>query len=127
MSTFLAGSDHLVCLQCQDISLENNEAVSRVEVEIASLAKRACLSWTAPRRNLISMSGRGNCYDNAMVETFFKTIKSQLNWPVPWQSRRQVGNAVARYIDGFYNPVRRHSYLNFQSSIAFERKAREVS
>ncbi len=73
------------------------------------------------------MSGRGNCYDNAMVETFFKTIKSELIWPVASQSRLQAENAVARYIDGFYNPVRRHSSLAFQSPIAFERKAREVS
>ncbi|WP_240637906.1 IS3 family transposase [Paracoccus aestuarii] len=76
---------------------------------------------------LISMSGRGNCYDNSMVETFFKTIKSELIWPVAWQSRQQAENAIARYIDGFYNPVRRHSSLGFQSPIAFERKAREVS
>lgn len=90
---------------------------------------------------LISMSGRGNCYDNSMVLrrenspldcflillTFFKTIKSELVWPVAWQSRQQAENAVARYIDGFYNPVRRHSSLGFQSPIAFERKAREVS
>mgnify|MGYP003383089390 FL=1 len=73
------------------------------------------------------MSGRGNCYDNSMVETFFKTFKSELIWPVAWQSRQQAENAVARYIDGFYNPVRRHSSLGFQSPIAFERKAREVS
>ena len=76
---------------------------------------------------LISMSGRGNCYDNSMVETFFKTIKSELIWPVAWQSRQQAENAVARYIDGFYNPVRRHSSLGFQSPIAVARKVREVS
>ncbi len=76
---------------------------------------------------LILMSGKGNCYDNSMVETFFKTIKSELIWPVAWQSRQQAENAVARYIHGFYNPVRRHSSLGFQSPIAFERKAREVS
>jgi putative transposase len=76
---------------------------------------------------LISMSGKGNCYDNAMVETFFKTIKSELIWPVAWQTRQQAENAIARYIDGFYNPVRRHSSLGFQSPIAFERRAREVS
>jgi transposase InsO family protein len=62
---------------------------------------------------LISMSGRGNCYDNSMVATFFKTIKSELVWPVAWQSRQQAENAVARYIDGFYNAVRRHSSLSF--------------
>ncbi|WP_425537481.1 IS3 family transposase [Phaeobacter gallaeciensis] len=76
---------------------------------------------------LISMSGKGNCYDNSMVETFFKTIKSELIWPIAWQTRQQAENAIARYIDGFYNPVRRHSSLGFLSPIAFERKARKVS
>lgn len=75
----------------------------------------------------ISMSGRGNCYDNSMVETFFGTIKSELIWSVAWQSRQQAENAVARYTDGFNNPVRRHSLLGFQCPISFERKAREVS
>ncbi|SNX73240.1 integrase-like protein [Cereibacter ovatus] len=70
---------------------------------------------------------RIHCYDNSMVETFFKTIKSELIWPVAWQSRQRAENAVARYIDGFYNPVRRHSSPGFQSPIAFERKVREVS
>jgi putative transposase len=76
---------------------------------------------------LMSMSGRGNCYDNSMVETLFRTIKSELIWPVAWQSRQQAENAVARYIDGFHNPVRLHSSLGFQSPVAFARKAREVS
>ena len=56
-----------------------------------------------------SMSGKGNCYDNAMVETVFKTIKTELIWRTSSQSRGQAENAIARYIDGFYNPVRRHS------------------
>jgi putative transposase len=55
-----------------------------------------------------------------MVETFFKTIKSELIWPVARQSRQQVENVAARYIDGFHNPVRRHSSLGFQSPVAFE-------
>jgi putative transposase len=76
---------------------------------------------------LISMSGRGNCYDNSMVETCFKTIESELIWLVAWKTRAQADDAVARYIDGFYNPVRRHSSLAFQGPIAFERKPREVS
>ena len=64
------------------------------------------------------MSGKGNCYDNAVVETFFKTIKSELIWPVSWQTRSQAENAVARYIDGFYNPIRRHSTLGYGGASA---------
>src|ERR1700746_2995685 len=59
---------------------------------------------------IASMSGKGNCYDNAMVETLFKTIKSELVWRTSFQSRRQAEYAIARYIDGFYNPIRRHSF-----------------
>ena len=74
---------------------------------------------------LISMSGKGNCYDNTVVETFFKTIKSELIWLVAWQTRRQAESAIARYIDGFYNPVRRHSSLDYRSPVQFELAGRK--
>jgi putative transposase len=58
---------------------------------------------------IASMSGRGNCYDNAMVETVFKTIKSELIWRTAFTSRDQASKAIGQYIEGFYNPRRRHS------------------
>ena len=67
-----------------------------------------------------SMSGRGNCYDNAMVETVFKTIKVELIWRTSYESRWQATNAIGSYIEGFYNPRRRHSSLAYQSPAAFE-------
>ena len=67
-----------------------------------------------------SMSGKGNCYDNAMVETVFKTIKSELVWRTSFLARRQAKKAIGRYIDGFYNPTRRHSALGYISPIKFE-------
>lgn len=76
---------------------------------------------------VVSMSGRGNCYDNAMVETVFKTIKSELVWRTSFTSRDQATKAVGHYIDGFYNPTRRHSSLGYQSPIAFERKLHAAS
>jgi transposase InsO family protein len=72
---------------------------------------------------LISMSGKGNCFDNAMVETFFKTLKAELVWRTVFQSRAEATVAIGRYIDGFYNPVRRHSALGFISPLQFERQA----
>jgi transposase InsO family protein len=72
---------------------------------------------------LISMSGKGNCYDNAMVETFFKTLKSELVWRTVFLTRAEARDALARYIDGFYNPRRRHSALGFVSPAQFERQA----
>lgn len=70
----------------------------------------------------VSMSGKGNCYDNAAVETFFKTIKAELIWRRSWQTRRQAEMAIFEYINGFYNPRRRHSALGWKSLVAFERK-----
>jgi transposase InsO family protein len=69
------------------------------------------------------MSGRGNCFDNAMVETFFKTLKSELVWRSVFQTRAEAAHAIGGYIDGFYNPVRRHSALDFLSPVQFERRA----
>ena len=71
----------------------------------------------------VSMSGKGNCYDNAVVETFFKTLKAELIWRKPWYTRRQCELALFQYINGFYNPRRRHSALEYKSPVTFERKA----
>ena len=67
-----------------------------------------------------SMSAKGNCYDNAAVETFFKTIKSELIWRTSFATRKQAENMIGQYIDGFYNPRRRHSTLNYMSPMQFE-------
>jgi len=71
----------------------------------------------------VSMSGKGNCWDNAITETFFKTLKAELIWRQTWQTRRQAEVAVFNYINGFYNPRRKHSALGYKSPLAFERKA----
>ena len=66
-----------------------------------------------------------NCYDNAVVETFFETIKSEQNWPVAWRTRHQAETALARHTDAFYNPVRRHLSLDHQSPVQFELAGRK--
>ena len=71
----------------------------------------------------VSMSGKGNCYDNSMLETFFKSIKAELIWRNWWETRRQAEGAIFQYINGFYNPRRRHSSLGGKCPLAFERKA----
>lgn len=73
------------------------------------------------------MSGTGNCYDNAAVETFFETIKAELLWQHSWRTRRDAEIAIFEYINGFYNPRRRHSALGWKSPLAFEAKAASVS
>ena len=69
-----------------------------------------------------SMSGKGNCYDNAAVETFFKTIKAELIWRRTWATCRQAESAIFQYINGFYNPRRRHSAIGGKSPLALERQ-----
>ena len=70
-----------------------------------------------------SMSGKGNCYDNSAVESFFKCLKAELVWRRNWHTRRSIETALFDYINGFYNPRRRHSALGWKSPVAFERKA----
>lgn len=59
----------------------------------------------------------------AVVETFFETIKSELVWRTVLYTRAEAGQAIARYMDGFHNPVRRHSALGHISPVEFERTA----
>ena len=68
-----------------------------------------------------SMSRRGNCYDNAAMESFWSTLKTEtgLDATVPI-SRRAAELIVFDYIETFYNPTRRHSSLGYLSPVAFE-------
>ena len=50
-----------------------------------------------------SMSGAGNCYDNAVAESFFATLKEELLYRCSWPSRRRTKDAVLDYIENFYN------------------------
>jgi transposase InsO family protein len=67
-----------------------------------------------------SMSRRGDCWDNAVVESFFGTLKMELIYELPLQTRSETRDAVADYIESFYNVRRRHSSLDYQSPVEFE-------
>jgi transposase InsO family protein len=66
-----------------------------------------------------SMSRPGNCWDNAVVESFFGTLKTELAL-TEWPTRAAATAAVTDYIEAFYNPRRRHSSLNYLSPVEFE-------
>ena len=71
-------------------------------------------------RMLASMSAAGNCYDNAAMESFFSTLKTELIHRQPWFTPAEVNGALFDYVETFYNRRRLHSALNYQSPAEFE-------
>jgi transposase InsO family protein len=85
----------------------------------------ACHEFTsllkAYRKVNQSMSRKGNCWDNAVAESFFKTLKSEwTNW-YKYQSVKQAALSVFEYIEGWYNVKRKHSALGYKSPAEFEK------
>jgi transposase InsO family protein len=74
----------------------------------------------AARDITISMSRAGDCYDNAMAESFFATLKGELIDTRPWPTRRAARQAIFEWLEIFYNRQRLHSALGFLSPVAFE-------
>lgn len=68
----------------------------------------------------LSMSRRGNCWDNAVAESFFGTLKTELFLEEPIHCADLTEAMVVDYIDGFYNPVRRHSSIGYMSPVEYE-------
>lgn len=68
-----------------------------------------------------SMSGTGNCYDNAVAESFFASLKKECVSRQHFATRTEAFDAINCYIEGFYNPRRLHSGLGYQSPINYER------
>jgi transposase InsO family protein len=68
----------------------------------------------------VSMSGRGNCYDNAVIESFWGTLKNEWVHNQKYRTRSQARTDIFGYIEGFYNTVRLHSTLGYLSPVEFE-------
>ncbi len=66
-----------------------------------------------------SMSGKGNCYDNAVAESFFKTLKTELVYHERYWTRAQARSSIFKYIEVFYNRIRKHSALGYLSPEQF--------
>jgi len=67
-----------------------------------------------------SMSGKGNCYDNAMMESFFATLKTELVQFETYRTRAEAKQSIFEYIEIFYNRIRKHSALGYRSPAQFE-------
>ena len=76
-----------------------------------------------PSGVVCSMSRSGNCWDNAAMESFFSSLKTERTARKTYRTRAQAKADVFDYIECFYNPKRRHSTLGYISPIEFERKA----
>ena len=69
-----------------------------------------------------SMSRKGNCYDNAPMESFFKTFKVEEVYHEKYETHEQAVRAANDYIERFYNPIRLHSALDYLSPLEFEQR-----
>ncbi len=70
-----------------------------------------------------SMSGKGDCWDNAVVERFFRSLKTERTNPCIYTTRQAAKHDVIDYIEMFYNSQRLHSYLGYQSPNDYEARA----
>lgn len=86
-------------------------------VQYASAPYQALL---AAHGAIPSMSRRGNCWDNAVVESFFATLKTELA-PMRWATRAAAQQDLSTFIDRWYNVQRRHSTLGYRSPLQYER------
>ena len=68
----------------------------------------------------LSVGRRGQCWDNAVAESFFATLKTELVYRRSWTSRLELRAALFEYIEGWYNTRRRHSTLGYLSPATFE-------
>lgn len=89
-------------------------------VQFASENYRQVLSQNHMR---CSMSARGNCYDKAVMESFFGTLKQERIRGYKYRTRLEAKQDIFTYIECFYNRQRRHTHLGYQSPVNFEEKA----
>ena len=69
-----------------------------------------------------SMGSVGDCFDNAMCESFFATLECELLDRQSFRTQAEARLAVFEFIEGWYNPQRRHSGLDYLSPLAYERR-----
>ena len=74
---------------------------------------------------LCSMSGKGNCWDNSVMERFYRTLKVELIYQSKYEIRRQAQRDIFLYIEIFYNRERLHSSLGYCSPEEYEKMIRE--
>ena len=66
------------------------------------------------------MSSKGNCWDNAVAESFFHTVKTELIYQYKFKTRKEAKHAIFGYIEVFYNRIRMHSTNDYLSPVKYE-------
>ncbi len=118
-----ARSDTALVLTALDMALLHRRAPVNLlfhsdrGVQYASADYRRALAQAGL---VASMSRKGNCYDNATMESFWSTLKLELVYRRDFVSRSQARTQIFEYIESFYNRQRTHSALDFQSPVDFE-------
>ncbi len=84
-------------------------------------ASHAVISLLKNKGHYQSMRSTSNCYDNAISESFFATLKNELIYNCNFQSRKEAKIAIFELIEVFYNRIRIHSKLDFKSPFDYER------
>ena len=74
-----------------------------------------------------SMGSVGDCFDNALCESFFATLECELLDRRRFRSQAEASMAIFEFIEGWYNPYRRHSALNYLSPISYERRTQSAA
>ncbi|WP_339613453.1 integrase core domain-containing protein [uncultured Rubinisphaera sp.] len=105
----------------------NQEAVSNADLKELTLhsdrgsqyAREACQQVLTSMGITCSMSRKGNCWDNATIESFFATLKKELVYHERYKNRSEARSSLFEYIEVFYNRVRKHSALGYLSPAQF--------
>lgn len=69
-----------------------------------------------------SMSRKGDCFDNAVAESFFGSLKNELVYHEDYRTRAEARQSIFEYIEVFYNRKRRHAFLNYMTPVEYEEK-----
>ena len=81
------------------------------------------LEFTQKNNIILSMSAQGHCYDNAVAESFFHTLKTEYTNHQVFKTRQEAIIGIFEYIEIFYNRERLHSFLGYQSPVEYEEKS----
>jgi len=104
------------------------------EPELMHHSDRGCQYASGDYRKLMnkhkircSMSRKGNCWDNAVMESFFRTLKVEAVYQTRYRTREEARADIFDYIECFYNTIRIHSSLGYLSPVEFEKRSEEMA